>query len=108
MSTILIVLAAMLAGALVAGWLYRRRVQRRYRLPFLTAFAGASTRKLTQDERDAVENYLEILNRTQLTPGPTGATAAPVALKLNAQSDTVLCVTRSITRYGITTDDPNK
>ena len=108
MSTILIVLAAMLAGALVAGWLYRRRVQRRYRLPFLNAFAGASTRKLTQDERDAVENYLEILNRTQLTPGPTGATAAPVALKLNAQSDTVLCVTRSITRYGITTDDPNK
>ena len=108
MSTILIVLAAMLAGALVAGWLYRRRIQRRYRLPFLTAFAGATTRKLTQDERDAVENYLEILNRTQLTPGPTGATAAPVALKLNAQSDTVLCVTRSITRYGITTDDPNK
>lgn len=34
----------------------------------LNAFAGASTRKLTQDERDAVENYLEILNRTQLTP----------------------------------------
>jgi hypothetical protein len=31
-----------------------------------------------------------------------------VALKLNAQSDTVLSVTRSITRYGITTDDPNK
>lgn len=75
---------------------------------FLNAFAGATTRKLAQDERDAVENYLETLNRTQLSPGPTGATAAPVALKLNAQSDTVLCVTRSITRYGITTDDPNK
>ena len=108
MSTILIVLAAMLAGALVAGWVYRRRVRRRYRLPFLNAFAGATTRKLTQEERDAVENYLETLNRSQLTPGPTGATAAPVALKLNAQSDTVLSVTRSITRYGITTDDPNK
>jgi prepilin signal peptidase PulO-like enzyme (type II secretory pathway) len=39
MSTILIVLAAMLAGALVAGWVYRRRVRRRYRLPFLNAFA---------------------------------------------------------------------
>lgn len=108
MSTILIVLAAMLVSALIAGWLYRRRIQRRYRLPFLNAFAGATTRKLTQDERDAVENYLETLNRSQLTPGPTGATTAPVALKLNAQSDTVLCVTRSITRYGITTDDPNK
>lgn len=44
----------------------RSRVQRAvYRLPFLNAFAGASTRKLTQDERDAVESYLEILNRTQ-------------------------------------------
>ncbi|RXY68936.1 Intracellular growth attenuator protein igaA, partial [Klebsiella pneumoniae] len=85
MSTILIVLAAMLAGALVAGWVYRRRVQRRFRLPFLTAFAGATTRKLTQEERDTVENYLETLNRSQLTPGPTGATAAPVTLNLNAQ-----------------------
>ncbi|MEH0887523.1 intracellular growth attenuator family protein [Enterobacter sp. UNJFSC 003] len=108
MSTILIVLAAMLAGVLVAVWAYRRRIQRRYRLPFLNAFAGASTRKLTPEERGAVEHYLETLNRSQLTPGPTGATAAPVSLSLNAQSDTVLCVTRSITRYGITTDDPNK
>ena len=64
MSTILIVLAAMLVSALIAGWLYRRRIQRRYRLPFLNAFAGATTRKLTQDERDAVENYLETLNRS--------------------------------------------
>ncbi len=72
MSTILIVLAAMLAGALVAGWVYRRRVRRRYRLPFLNAFAGATTRKLTQEERDAVENYLETLNRSPVNTGPTG------------------------------------
>ncbi|WP_162867049.1 IgaA/UmoB family intracellular growth attenuator, partial [Klebsiella pneumoniae] len=52
--------------------------------------------------------YLDTLNRSRLSPGPTGASAAPVSLNLNAQSDTVLCVTRSITRYGITTDDPNK
>ena len=108
MSTILIFLAAMLAGAMIAGWLYRRRVHRRYRLPFLNAFAGATTRKLSPEERSAVEQYLETLNRSQQSPGPTGATAAPVSLNLNAQSDTVLCVTRSITRYGITTDDPNK
>jgi hypothetical protein len=66
------------------------------------------TRKLTAEERSAVEQYLDAFNRIQLTPGPTGATAAPVSLTLNAQSNTVLCVTRSITRYGITTDDPNK
>jgi hypothetical protein len=108
MSTILIFIAAMLACAMIAGWLYRRRAQRRYRLPFLNAFAGAVTRKLTAEERSAVEQYLDAFNRIQLTPGPTGATAAPVSLTLNAQSNTVLCVTRSITRYGITTDDPNK
>ncbi len=38
----------------------------------------------------------------------SGATSAPVALALNEQSDTVYAVTRAITRYGITTDAPNK
>lgn len=108
MSTILIFFAALLACAFVAGWLFRRRAQRRYRLPFLNAFAGAATRKLAVDERSAIESYLDTLNRVQKTPGPTGATAAPVSLNLNAQSDTVLSVTCSITRYGITTDAPNK
>ncbi|UTI06750.1 intracellular growth attenuator family protein [Enterobacter hormaechei] len=108
MSTILIFLAAVLACASIAVWVFRRRVHRRYRLPFLNAFAGANTRKLSPEERSTVEQYLDMLNRSRLSPGPTGASAAPVSLNLNAQSDTVLCVTRSITRYGITTDDPNK
>ncbi|EPA9096561.1 intracellular growth attenuator family protein [Enterobacter hormaechei] len=108
MSTILIFLAAVLACASIAVWVFRRCVHRRYRLPFLNAFAGANTRKLSPEERSTVEQYLDTLNRSRLSPGPTGASAAPVSLNLNAQSDTVLCVTRSITRYGITTDDPNK
>lgn len=108
MSTILIFLAAVLACASIAVWVFRRRVHRRYRLPFLNAFAGANTRKLSPEERSTVEQYLDTLNRSRLSPGPTGASAAPVSLNLNAQSDTVLCVTRYITRYGITTDDPNK
>lgn len=84
------------------------RSQRRYRLPHLQAFAGATTRKLTPDERSAVESYLESLSRTRQAPSPTGATAAPISLALNAQSNTVISVTRAITRYGITTDAPNK
>ncbi len=107
MSTILIIIAAMLACALIAGWWFRRRSQRRYRLPYLNAFTGASTRKLTAEERSAIEQYLESFNRIQQMPA-TGASAAPVSLSLNAESNTVLCLTRSITRYGITTDDPNK
>jgi hypothetical protein len=33
---------------------------------------------------------------------------SPISLTLNAQSNTVISVTRAITRYGITTDAPNK
>ncbi|QJT83005.1 intracellular growth attenuator family protein [Kosakonia sp. MUSA4] len=108
MSTILIFFAAMLACAFLAGWIFRFRSQRRYRLPHLQAFTGATSRKLLPEERDAVERYLDTLSRIQNTPGPTGATAAPVSIKLNAHSNTVLFVAHSITRYGITTDAPNK
>ncbi|WP_437887710.1 intracellular growth attenuator family protein [Phytobacter sp. V91] len=108
MSTILIFFAAMLACALVIGWVYRIRSQRRYRLPHLQDFAGATTRKLKPEERNAVESYLEALSRTRQVPGPTGATTAPITLTLNAQSNTVIHLTQAITRYGITTDAPNK
>lgn len=108
MSTILIFFAAMLACAFLAGWIFRFRSQRRYRLPYLQAFTGATTRKLTPEERETAERYLETLSRTQNNLAPTGATAAPVSISLNAHSNTVLCVTHPITRYGITTDAPNK
>ena len=108
MSTILIFFAAMLACAFLAGWIFRFRSQRRYRLPYLQAFTGATTRKLTPEERETAERYLETLSRTQNNLAPTGATAAPVSISLNAHSNTVLYVTHPITRYGITTDAPNK
>jgi hypothetical protein len=106
MGTFLILLAAMLACALLAGWFYRQRLQRGH-LPRLHAFSGATTRKLTNDERTAVESYLEGLSRTLEVPA-SGSTVAPTALTLNAQSNTVYVVTQSITRYGITTEAPNK
>ncbi|MGU3415251.1 intracellular growth attenuator family protein [Enterobacteriaceae bacterium C34A] len=106
MGTFLIFFAAMLACALLAGWFYRQRLQHG-RLPRLHAFSGASTRKLTQDERTAAEGYLESLTRILEVPA-SGATVAPGVITLNAQSNIVYTVTRSITRYGITTEDPNK
>lgn len=60
------------------------------------------------EERSAVENYLDNLSQIQQVPGPTGASAAPISLTLNAESNSVVILTHSITRYGITTDDPNK
>lgn len=43
------------------------------------AFADAQTRKLTPEERSAVENYLESLTQVLQVPGPTGASAAPIS-----------------------------
>ncbi len=58
--------------------------------------------------RSAVENYLESLTQVLQVPGPTGASAAPISLALNAESNNVMMLTHAITRYGISTDDPNK
>lgn len=107
MSTILIFLAALLACSLLVWWRLYVRARRR-KLPWTNAFSEAATRKLTPEERSAVENYLDSLSQIQQVPGPTGASAAPVSLTLNAESNSVIILTHSITRYGITTDDPNK
>lgn len=107
MSTILIFLAALLACSLLVWWQLNVRARRR-KLPWTNAFSEAATRKLTPEERSAVENYLDSLSQIQQVPGPTGASAAPVSLTLNAESNSVIILTHSITRYGITTDDPNK
>ncbi|MDU1425444.1 MAG: IgaA/UmoB family intracellular growth attenuator, partial [Klebsiella michiganensis] len=106
MGTFLIFLLALLICALLIGWWYRTHTRRR-RLPLLHAFSDAATRKLSDEERSAVEKYLESLSRNQQLPA-SGASTAPVNLTLNEQSGTVYSVTRAITRYGITTDDLNK
>ncbi|HCM1864490.1 TPA: intracellular growth attenuator protein IgaA [Salmonella enterica subsp. houtenae serovar 43:z4,z32:-] len=107
MSTILIFIAALLACSLLAVWRFRVK-SRRGGLPWIRAFQDAQTRKLLPEERSAVENYLDNLSQIQQVPGPTGASAAPISLTLNAESNSVVILTHSITRYGITTDDPNK
>lgn len=107
MSTILIFIAALLACSLLAIWRFRVK-SRRGSLPWISAFQDAQTRKLLPEERSAVENYLDNLSQIQQVPGPTGASAAPISLTLNAESNSVVILTHSITRYGITTDNPNK
>lgn len=108
MSTLLFLLAAMLACIVIAGWLVWRSLRMRAHLPHAQVFSGATSRKLSAEERVAVENYIETLTRTQDIVGPSGASTPPAKLVLNAQSNTVLTLTRSITRYGLSTDDPNK
>lgn len=98
----------MLVCVLIAGWLVWRSLRLRAPLAHTQSFTGATSRKLTAEERAAVEHYIETLTRTQDIVGPSGASTAPIKLVLNAQSNTVLTLTRSITRYGLSTDDPNK
>lgn len=108
MSTLLIFVAAMLACMVIAGWWLKRKKHHRGSRLSAHTFTGATTRKLSADERSAVESYLETLARYQDAPGPTGASKAPISLTLTSQSNTVYALTRSITRYGLSTDDPNK
>ncbi|MGM1324498.1 IgaA/UmoB family intracellular growth attenuator, partial [Klebsiella michiganensis] len=93
MGTFLIFLIALLICALLIGWWYRTHARRR-RLPLLQAFSDAATRKLSDEERSAVEKYLDRLSRNQQLPA-SGASSAPVNLTLNEQSGTVYSVTRA-------------
>ncbi len=107
MSTVSFFIAAMLACLAVAGWWFWRSSRFQLRRE-LHAFTGATTRKLTGDERSAIEHYLASLSQSRQEIPPTGASATAATLALNTLSDEVLCLTRSITRYGLSTDDPNK
>ncbi len=71
------------------------------------AFADAQTRKLTPEEHSAVENYLESLTQVLQVPAQREP-ARHRSLALNAESNNVMMLTHAITRYGISTDDPNK
>ncbi len=106
-STVLIFIAAMLVCLAIAGWLFRRVLHMRHGRQAPT-FPGAARRPLRTEERAAVESYLEALARSRSDITPTGASPAPATLTLNSRSGEVLSLTRSITRYGLSTDDPQK
>lgn len=106
-STVLIFIAAMLVCLAIAGWLFRRILHVRHGRQAPT-FPGAAKRPLSAQERTAVENYLEALSRSRSDITPTGASPAPATLTLNSRSNEVLSLTRSVTRYGLSTDDPQK
>lgn len=97
----------MLVCLAIAGWLFRRILHMRHGRQ-TPSFPGATKRPLSEQERAAVESYLEALSNTRSDITPTGASPAPATLALNSRSGEVLSLTRSITRYGLSTDNPNK
>lgn len=110
MSTFIVILAVMLACSLVAGIGYWYAMRHRPPLAKPLPFISPPCRKLTDEERAAVETYIASLGKPRQPGGvrSTRQTREPDALALTAQSNNVYPVTRSITRYGLSTDDPQK
>ena len=108
MSTSLFLLVATLTCFLIAGILIRYSLRRRTYIQRKPTFTGAVTRKQTAEELAAIEHYLEFTSRAQDAIAPSGASAPPSKLKLNARSNTVISLSHAITRYGFSVDDTNQ
>lgn len=108
MSISLLLILAMLTCFLIAGGVIWHTLRRRVYIPREPSFAGAKTRKLTQEERASIEHYLELSSRAQYVITPSGASAPPSQLQLSSRSHTVVSLTHAITRYGFSVDDTNQ
>ncbi|MEG7457499.1 intracellular growth attenuator family protein [Serratia marcescens] len=109
MSTIVLILALVLVCLIAAGLYLWFKARNPSALAHALPFIKPAHRKLTDEERAAVEFYLNQQNKlsNKLLPGG-GATLPAAKLALTPQSDNVYPVTQAITRYGLASDDPNK
>lgn len=109
MSTIVLILALVLVCLIAAGLYLWFKARHPSALAHALPFIKPAHRKLTDEERAAVEFYLNQQNKlsNKLLPGG-GATLPAAKLALTPQSDNVYPVTHAITRYGLASDDPNK
>jgi len=108
MSTIFTILAIVLTCSILAGIGFWYAMRHRPPLAKPLPFISPPCRKLSDQERKAVDKYVAALEKQPRTAVTTGKRAAPERLTLTAQSNNVYPVTRAITRYGLSTDDPHK
>lgn len=101
-------LVASLICFLIAGLLIWRVLRRRYYVQRAPLFTGATTRKQTAEEQAAIERYLQLTSPTQDIITPSGSSAPPSELRLNARRDTVISLSHAITRYGFSVNDTNQ
>ncbi len=107
MSTIALILALVLTCLLAVGVYFWFKLRNRPALSGSLPFIKPTHRKLTAEERAAIEYYLNQQNRlgSKLLPGSPALPSAKLAL--TAQSDNVYPITHAITRYGLASDEPN-
>ncbi|MGP4131346.1 intracellular growth attenuator family protein [Pantoea tagorei] len=108
MSTILIVLVIVLVCSGLAGIGFWYAMRHRPPLAKPLPFISPPCRKLTDDERHAVEKYVASLAKQSRPAVPGEKHPLFDNLTLTAQSNNVYPVTRAITRYGLSTDDPHR
>ncbi|HEJ7831935.1 intracellular growth attenuator family protein [Serratia marcescens] len=109
MSTIVLILALVLVCLIAAGLYLWFKARNPSALAHALPFIKPAHRKLTDEERAAVEFYLNQQNKLSNKLLPSGGATLPAAkLALTPQSDNVYPVTHAITRYGLASDDPNK
>ncbi len=103
MSISVIVIAIMLACSIAVSFLLWFAMRHRPPLAKPLPFIRPPHRKLSDSERIAAEHYIASL------PRPTSVGShAQRDLALTSQSNNVYPVTRAITRYGLSTDEPHK
>ncbi|MDU6410192.1 MAG: intracellular growth attenuator family protein [Yersiniaceae bacterium] len=110
MSTIAVILAVLFAMLIIIGGYLRGML--RHRTPFASSlpFMKPTHRKLTPEERQAVERYLRQSDRLSLSSlsASNNIFSLRDKLTLTPKSDTVYSLTKAITRYGVASDEPNK
>lgn len=109
MSTIALILALVLACLIAAGLYLWFKARNQPMLTRALPFIKPTHRKLSGEERMAVEHYLSLQNMLSNKLLPGSSPSLPSAkLALTPQSDNVYPVTHAITRYGLASDEPNK
>ncbi|KHT01272.1 intracellular growth attenuator family protein [Pectobacterium brasiliense] len=106
MSTIFTLLAILLACLIVVGGFIAYRMRHRFFSAPPLPVSQSLPRRLTEDERIAIERYLAQENSQQTTPLDTPNEQPKLPRSL--QSNRVYPITHTITRYGLSTDTQNK
>ncbi len=107
MSTIVLILVLVLACLIAAGLCFWFKFRTQPVLARSLPFIKPTHRKLTADERAAVEYYLNQQNRPGNKFLPVSPGLSSSRLALTPQSVHVYPITHAITRYGLASDEPN-
>lgn len=105
MGTIVAILVLLLACTLIFGLLRWIKLRQRPASAAPLPFTKPAPRKLTAEERQAVERYLQ---QNETMQAQRDSTASASGLALTPQSENVYSLTQAITRYGLPSETPNR